>query len=246
MSTPESAYIIIPARYASSRFPGKPLARIAGKSLIERVHERASAVRGVDAVFVATDDERIASHVREFTDRVVMTSPELASGTDRIAAALTIIERSRPAGGLIINVQGDEPLLDVAAVERLIEVLRETSCDIATLACPLREAAEYTNPDVVKVVTTVDGDALYFSRAPIPSGGQSIARRHVGVYGYRRESLERFCRLSPSRLELAERLEQLRALENGFKIRVVPTAAPHAGVDRPEDVAIVEAQLQSS
>jgi 3-deoxy-manno-octulosonate cytidylyltransferase (CMP-KDO synthetase) len=229
-----NAAIVIPARWASTRFPGKPLAMIAGVSLIQRVYERAAQCRRASHVYVATDDDRIAGHVASFGGRVVRPRGEFATGTDRIAAALDLLDGSFDQ---IVNVQGDEPLIDVASVEEVIEVLQTTGADIATLACAL-EPEELNARDVVKVVTALDGDALYFSRAPLAG-----AQRHVGLYGYQTSVLRRLASLPPSPLERAESLEQLRALQNGFKIRVVQTTKAHLGVDRPEDIARVEAEL---
>jgi 3-deoxy-manno-octulosonate cytidylyltransferase (CMP-KDO synthetase) len=232
-----NAAIVIPARWASTRFPGKPLAMIAGVSLIQRVYERAVRSQRAPAVFVATDDERIADHVTSFGGRVVRPVGDFATGTDRIAAALDLL------GGdyaQIVNVQGDEPLIDIGAVDRVVEVLQSTGADIATLACPLSSDEELHSRDVVKVVTALNGDALYFSRAPLPG-----AQRHVGLYGYQTAVLRRLAALPPSPLERAESLEQLRALQNGFRIRVVQTDKPHLGIDRPEDVARVEAAVAS-
>jgi 3-deoxy-manno-octulosonate cytidylyltransferase (CMP-KDO synthetase) len=238
-----SALIVIPARWGSTRFPGKPLVKIAGRTLIERVYARAIRSIHAHAVYVATDDERIADHVRQFGGRVVMTG-EAATGTDRIAAALDAIERElRQRFEVVVNVQGDEPLIDVQSVDRIIRTLLDSNADIVTLACPIISEEEFHSPDVVKVVVADNGDALYFSRAPIPHGARALARRHVGIYGYRSGALRAFTRMAPSDLERAERLEQLRGLQNGLTIRVLETTAPHLGVDRPEDVVRVEAEL---
>jgi 3-deoxy-manno-octulosonate cytidylyltransferase (CMP-KDO synthetase) len=240
-----SAAIVIPARWASTRFPGKPLAPIAGVSLIERVYRRATASLRAAAVYVATDDERIFRHVSDFGGKVVQPAGEFSTGTDRIAAAVPLIEgREGCRFAQIVNVQGDEPLIDIAVVDALIYSLEsDAALAMATLACPLASEEEYLSRDVVKVVTALDGDALYFSRAPIPYGAMHLARRHIGVYAYQREALDAFVTLEPSELERAESLEQLRALQNGFRIRVVHTIQPHLGVDRPEDVARVENEL---
>ncbi|HXG58189.1 MAG TPA: 3-deoxy-manno-octulosonate cytidylyltransferase [Thermoanaerobaculia bacterium] len=235
--------IVIPARYGSTRFPGKPLVPIAGVSLIRRVWERASQSSRAAAVYVATDDARIARHVEEFGGRVVQPAGEFATGTDRIAAALDLIGPSF-SDGPVVNVQGDEPLVDVASIDAIIDVLeQDATLEMATLACPITTDEEYRSRDVVKVVTDLAGNALYFSRAPIPWGGHGPARRHVGLYGYRADALRRLARLPQTQLERAESLEQLRALENGFTIRVLQTRQPHLGVDRPEDVARVESEL---
>lgn len=234
--------IVIPARWASTRFPGKPLALIAGVSLIQRVYERASKSQRASAVYVATDDERILGHVAELGGRVVRPEGDFATGTDRIAAALPIIETLEQAAfDVIVNVQGDEPLIDIASVDELIHRLEVSPVGMATLACPIETDDEYHARDVVKVVTDSVGNAIYFSRAAI--GSRQTALRHIGVYAYRRAALERFVSLAPSSLELAESLEQLRAIQHGFRIAVSKTARPHLGVDRPEDVARVESEL---
>lgn len=232
------AVIVIPARWASTRFPGKPLAAIAGVSLIQRVYERAALSERADAVYVATDDDRIASHVAGFGGRVVRPSGVFATGTDRIAAALPLFGETYDR---VVNVQGDEPLIDVRSIDRIIEALEVS--DMATLACPIDSDDEYTSRDVVKVVTDLSGNALYFSRAPIPHGSRLLARRHIGLYGYQSHVLRALSAMAPSPLETAESLEQLRALQNGFKIQVLHTDKPHLGVDRPEDVLRVESEL---
>ncbi|HKO56876.1 MAG TPA: 3-deoxy-manno-octulosonate cytidylyltransferase [Thermoanaerobaculia bacterium] len=237
-----NACIVVPARYGSTRFPGKPLVAIAGVSLIERVYRRAVGSRRATAVYVATDDERIADHVRGFGGKVVAPEGDFQSGTDRIAAALPLIEeQERRRFELIINVQGDEPLIDIATVDALIDLLTESGTEMGTLASPLESDEEHQARDIVKVVTDEAGTALYFSRAPI--GSRETALRHIGVYAYRREAIERFVALPPSPLERAESLEQLRALQRGFRIAVLKTSKPHLGVDRPEDVARVESEL---
>ncbi len=230
--------IVIPARWASTRFPGKPLAPIAGVSLIQRVYERAARSKRASAVYVATDDDRIAAHVESFGGRFLRPDGEFQTGTDRIAAALKLVEEDFD---VVVNVQGDEPLIDVGTVDALIDLLREHDTEMATMACPLATDEEHAARDVVKVVTDERMNALYFSRAPI--GSRDTALRHIGVYAYRRSAIERFVSLPPSPLERAESLEQLRALQHGFKIAVLKTGQPHLGVDRPEDVARVESEL---
>ncbi len=234
------AVIVIPARWASSRFPGKPLAPIAGVSLIQRVYERASQSERAVAVYVATDDERIARHVQSFGGRVVRPEGLFATGTDRIAASLSMLDEPYDQ---VVNVQGDEPLIDVRSIDAVIAALDLPDVDMATLACPIESDAEFASRDVVKVVTDLAGDALYFSRAPIPYAARSIARRHIGLYGYQVPVLRALSGMNPSPLEAAESLEQLRALQNGFKIRVLHTDETHLGVDRPEDVMRVEAEI---
>lgn len=218
---------------------------IAGRSLIQRVWERvAASSKAAGAVYVATDDQRIFDHVQSFRAKVVMTPEHCTTGTDRVAIALNLIEqKERRRFDQVVNVQGDEPLIDLAAVERVIETLQTTRSDIVTLACPIRDPEEFASRDVVKVVFDLEGNALYFSRAPIPHGGQNCAFRHIGLYGYQTEAIRRFIALSRTPLEEAESLEQLRALQNGYKIRVLETSAPHLGVDRPEDVARIEREL---
>ncbi len=242
-----NAVIVIPARYASTRFPGKPLADIAGQTLIQRVYIRACMTRLALAVFVATDDSRIFDHVKSFGGRVVSTREDHQSGTDRIAEAVATVESTEGwSCDQVINLQGDEPLIDMASVDRLIETLQtEAAVDVATLACPIRTDEEFRDRDVVKVVTALNGDALYFSRSPIPHDGAALARRHIGVYGYQIATLRRFPRLDPSPLEQQEKLEQLRLLQNGFRIRVLETAKPHLGVDRPSDIARVVDELRT-
>lgn len=208
---------------------------IAGVSLIQRVYERASRSKRANAIFVATDDDRIAGHIASFGGRVVRPEGDFQSGTDRIAAALDLLG---DAYDQVMNVQGDEPLIDVNAIDAVIEVLQTTGVDMATLAAPIESDEEWQSRDVVKVVTALSGDALYFSRAPLAG-----AQRHVGIYGYQTGVLRALAALAPSPLERAESLEQLRALQNGLKIRVVQTTRPHLGVDRPEDVARVEHEL---
>ena len=236
--------IVIPARWGSTRFPGKPLAMIAGVSLIQRVVERALRSRNAAAVYVATDDDRIFRHVAEIGANVVKPEGDFQSGTDRIAAALHPIETlERTRFHQVINLQGDEPLIDIDAVDDLIDILQsDRKVDIATLAAPLTDD-EFARRDVVKVVTNLEGDALYFSRAAIPHASPRQARRHIGIYAYQIKALRRFSALPPSPLEQAESLEQLRALQNGLKIRVLETRRASAGVDTPDDIARVEHEL---
>jgi 3-deoxy-manno-octulosonate cytidylyltransferase (CMP-KDO synthetase) len=244
---------IIPARYGSTRLPGKPLSDIHGKTLIERVHARACRARSLDHVLVATDDERIATAVRDFGGEAVLTSPEHPSGTDRLAEAAGAIEAE-----IVVNVQGDEALLDPAGIDAAVAVLLEdTALPISTLSLPLASEEEMLDPSVVKVVTDATDNALYFSRAPIPhvraadpraaaagAIARGLARQHVGLYAYRREALVRFAALPRSPLEKAEGLEQLRALHHGMRIRVVAREGESSpAVDTPEDLERVRALL---
>lgn len=234
---------VIPARYDSARFPGKPLALIAGRPMIEWVHRRAVAAQSVDRVLVATDDERIAGAVREFGGNAVMTAREHSSGTDRIAEAL----RNVPAA-IVVNVQGDEPLVPPALIDRLVTRMRETGAEMGTLAVPMGEDDNPDDPNAVKVVTDRTGYALYFSRSRIPylrsPQNAPAPLLHWGVYAYRRDLLERFVSWGPTSLEQCERLEQLRALENGVRILVVRAAETAPDVNVPEDVPRVEAILK--
>lgn len=217
--------VVIPARYDSSRLPGKALADIGGAPMVVRVWERVRRAEGVDRVLVATDDARIADAVRQRGGDVVVTGP-CESGTDRVALA------ARGSGArVVVNVQGDEPFLEPADVARVASAVNEAN-PIATAAAPLEAGAE--DPARVKVVCDAEGRALYFSRAPIPTGGPF--RLHVGMYAFTADALERIARLPPSPLERAERLEQLRWLEAGMRIRVVPVPAGPVSVDTPADL----------
>lgn len=238
---------VLPARWGSVRFPGKPLFVIAGKPLIRHVWERCNACRLLDDLIVATDDQRIFEAVVAFGGKAVMTSAAHPTGTDRIAEAV----RAFPAASHVVNIQGDEPLIDPALVDELAAaMIADPSLDMATAANPLDPAdPAVQDPNVVKVVTTLDGRALYFSRSPLPFFRNPVAGlpvlRHKGIYAYRRDFLERFVGWPPSPLECAESLEQLRALENGASIKVIPTNDTSPGVDTPGQAAQVEHLLQS-
>ncbi|WP_193211234.1 3-deoxy-manno-octulosonate cytidylyltransferase [Luteolibacter marinus] len=238
---------ILPARWGSSRFPGKPLHLIAGKPLVQHVWEQCRKCSRLDELVIATDDARILEAAESFGARAVMTSPEHPTGTDRIAEAV----RSIPVATIIVNIQGDEPLIDPALVDELAAAMAsDPSLDMATAANPLDPADPATgDPNVVKVVTALDGRALYFSRSPLPYFRNPVdglpVYRHKGIYAYRRTFLERFVTWPPSPLEQAESLEQLRALENGASIKVLPTTDTSPGVDTPEQAAHVEAILTS-
>ena len=238
---------IIPARYASTRFPGKPLALIAGKPLIRHVVERCQQAKSLADVIVATDDTRIWEVAQSFC-RAEMTAPDHPSGSDRIAEVA-----ARCACDAIVNIQGDEPLIDPAVIDAVAGALAQA--EMSTAATPIRSTDEYGNPNVVKVVVNQAGRALYFSRRTIPylrdaasgSVSEQMAAfpflKHLGIYGYRRETLLRLVKCPVSPLEEAEKLEQLRALENGIQIAVVRVNHGSAGVDAPEDVKRVEEML---
>jgi 3-deoxy-manno-octulosonate cytidylyltransferase (CMP-KDO synthetase) len=234
---PPTVTVVIPARYGATRLPGKPLCDIAGRPMVEHVYRRAASARGVNEVLVATDDERIAAAVERFGGRWVMTSPDHASGTDRIAEAVRGL-----ACDLIVNVQGDEPALSPAAIEEAIAPLAaDRSIVMGTLGNALDPASDPQNPNVVKVLVDRQGFAIYFSRAPIPyrrtaDAPAAAVLRHVGLYVYRRDFLFTFAALPRTPLERAESLEQLRALEHGFRIKVVETAWRSVSVDTPEDL----------
>ncbi len=241
---------LIPARYASTRFPGKPLALLAGKPLIQWVVERCQGAGSLSEVIVATDDERIRTAAARFC-RVEMTAPDYPSGSDRIAEVA-----GRCACDAVVNIQGDEPLIEPAIVDAVARALSDT--EMSTAAAPIRIAEDYENPNVVKVVVNAAGLALYFSRRTIPylrqaarsSVSEQLAAfpflKHLGIYGYRRETLLRLVRFPVSPLESAEKLEQLRALENGIPIRVVQVEYDGVGVDAPADVPRVEALLATN
>jgi 3-deoxy-manno-octulosonate cytidylyltransferase (CMP-KDO synthetase) len=238
---------IIPARYASTRFPGKSLVPIAGQPLIHHVIRRCQKAKCLDEVIVATDDTRIARAVAALC-HVEMTSPHHPSGSDRIAEVA-----SRYPCDAVVNIQGDEPLIPPDVIDRVAQTLQLHP--MTTAATPLRSLADYDNPNVVKVVVRADGLALYFSRRTIPYLRESAAQpaagqlasfpflKHLGIYGYHRDTLVRLVALPVSSLEAAEKLEQLRALENGIPVAVVRVDYDGAGVDCPEDVATVEALL---
>ncbi len=235
---------VIPARWASSRFPGKPLAEIAGDPMIAHVVRRASEASTVSHVIVATDDERIAGAARAAGAEAVMTG-DCPSGTDRVAEAIA----GRDEWDVVVNVQGDEPLLSGENIDVLVEgLLADEEAGLSTLCRPL-EPDRVDDPNAVKVVRDANGRALYFSRSPIPyprsrEDAAPLWRLHLGIYGFRRDLLERFVKLEPSPLERAEALEQLRALENGIPILVLDAPHPAFGVDTPEDLLRVEEILQ--
>lgn len=236
--------VIIPARYESTRLPGKPLADLDGQPMIQRVYERAAQARGVERVLVATDDARIRDAVRGFGGDVVMTGREHRTGTDRIAEVARTLDAE-----VIVNVQGDLPLLDPAIVGAALQpMLADGGLPMATISTPITSREDFANPNVVKVVTDRDGYALYFSRSPLPchrdgAPNGALGRKHIGLYVYRRDFLLSFAQLAPTPLEQAEQLEQLRALEWGFRIKVTAVEAASIEVDTPRDLERARAQL---
>lgn len=252
-----SVVAIIPARYGSTRLPGKPLADIGGKPMIQHVYESASKTRVLDRVIVATDDRRIQKAVRAFGGEVMMTSPEHISGTDRLAEVARKIKAD-----CLVNIQGDLPFVHAETISRAVQPLRrDRSIAMGTVGTPIVDEKEWRNPNVVKVLIDRAGFALYFSRAPIPyyrhsvidpKGGKISARtkqrlwgfRHLGLYVYRRDFLLKFARLRPTALEQIEGLEQLRALQNGYRIHVAEVDERSVEVDTPEDLKKAERHLK--
>jgi 3-deoxy-manno-octulosonate cytidylyltransferase (CMP-KDO synthetase) len=239
---------VIPARFASSRFPGKALATIAGKPMLQHVYERASQARYLSKVVVATDDERIHKAARAFGAHVQMTRADHLSGTDRVAEAASSDQAS-----VIVNIQGDEPLIDPAAIDAAtLALLDDPDVPMSTLSKAIEDPREIGDANVVKVVTNLAGDAIYFSRCPIPfvrEGGGRVDQtrhyKHLGLYVYRRDFLLAYSGLPVGPLERMERLEQLRAIENGYRVRVVETEYDSLGVDTPEDLDRVSALFAS-
>lgn len=251
MSTP-AAIAIIPARYGSTRFPGKPLAEINGKPMIQHVYERVREADLVGSVIVATDDERIAGRVREFGGHAVMTPTTLQSGSDRIAFVAASLSEAK----IIVNVQGDEPLIDPGMIDEGIRILSNSpGCHVSTLVREIDTPADLDNPSTVKVVLDKDGRCLYFSRSLIPftrdiAPGERLQRhtfyKHIGLYVYRREFLIQFAAMQPSPLEEVEQLEQLRILENGFSILAGVTTHDSLPVDTPSDLELVRTRLKGT
>jgi 3-deoxy-manno-octulosonate cytidylyltransferase (CMP-KDO synthetase) len=262
--------VIIPSRYASTRFPGKPLCLLSGKPMIRHVYERSKKAALVQEVFVATDSKLIYNSVEGFGGKAIMTSESHQSGTDRLAEA---VEKLQAAGyrlqtaDIIVNVQGDEPMIHPQMIDDVIGLMGDERVSIGTLAKRIEDAEEILDPNIVKVVFNSEGFALYFSRSPIPyhrdlfrvMGQESIAERttldaprsthyfkHIGIYAYRKEVLLKLSKMPSARLETIERLEQLRALENGLKIKVKETLFDTIGVDTPADIERVEKCLNTS
>ena len=248
-------HVIIPARFASTRLPGKPLLQIGDRPLIQWVWQ--SAVdSGAASVLIATDDERIRAAALNFAADCVMTSPHHVSGTDRIAE--TVRTRGLSGDAIVVNLQGDEPAMPAGVISAVAQGLRDVAgAEISTAAAPIRSLREFLDPNCVKALRDPDGRALYFSRAPVPWPRDSIAAerpasfvgawRHIGIYAYRVRSLLRFAAWPPTPLEMTEKLEQLRALEHGMHVHVVTLPeSPPAGVDTPEDLERVRASLQTT
>jgi 3-deoxy-manno-octulosonate cytidylyltransferase (CMP-KDO synthetase) len=240
---------VIPSRWGSTRLPGKSLLPLCGKPLVQHVVERARGCRSLDDLLVATDDQRIVDVVASFGGKAVMTRADHPSGTDRIAEAVAGMD-----GDIVVNIQGDEPLLDAALVDRLVEEMKQGIWEMGTAAAPIREHAVLTDPSVVKVVFGENRQALYFSRSVIPynrdgdirlrtDAGEPVYWRHIGLYAYRRTFLMQMVAVKPCMLEQTEKLEQLRALYMGCRMLVVPTEKGSVGVDTPADVAEVERLL---
>jgi len=253
MSTRLGVLAVIPARYASTRFPGKPLALISGKPMIQRVCDQVKQCRLVDRVVVATDDVRIQAAVDAFGGEAMMTRSHHGSGTARMAEVAEKMDAD-----IYVNVQGDEPLIAPEAISAAVGILLEDkSVRVSTLCVPIRELRDVNDPNVVKVVCDARGNALYFSRAAIPvlrgashdaaaaRGASPVYKKHLGLYAFRREALLEFASLTQGLLEQAEQLEQLRLLEHGIPIRVVETTYDSVSVDVPEDVARVEQMLRA-
>ena len=256
MSGEKKILAVIPARWASTRFPGKPLALIHGRPMIQWVAEQVEKAKLVSEVVVATDDMRISNAVNKFGGRAIMTSTEHSTGTDRVAEVAETIEC-----GIVVNVQGDEPLIPPENIDLVIRPLLDSSDPpVSTLMTALRDLGEMSNPDICKVVADENGRALYFTRAPVPydreawpEGGHETDQngrtsdiygfKHIGLYAYTKSFLLQFSRLKASRLENLEKLEQLRVLENGYSIRVTETERNSIGVDRFEDLNTIEQLL---
>lgn len=251
--TSEKIYAIIPARFASTRLPGKPLVDLAGKSMIQRIYEQAKKAKLVNEVIVATDDSRIEKAVNGFNGRVVMTPEDIKSGSDRIAS----VAKNLDDAGIIINVQGDEPLISPEMIdEAVLPLLQDDSIEVATLVKVITDEVDLKNPNIPKVVLDEEGYAVYFSRSPIPYFRETENHdewlkshtyyKHIGLYVFRKKFLLMFTSWRESQLERAEKLEQLRIIENGYKIKTVVTNYDSIPVDTPEDVERVKQILEST
>jgi 3-deoxy-manno-octulosonate cytidylyltransferase (CMP-KDO synthetase) len=241
--------VIIPSRFGSTRFDGKPLASICGKPMIQWVYERALLADCVDAVYVATDDDRIRRAVETFNGQVIMTAAACRSGTDRVAEAAQRIGLA--LDDVVVNIQGDQPMVDPRCFDALVQPFqRDPTIRMSTLAFAIVDEREITDPKDVKVVFDKNGDALYFSRATIPCGRDGsngyAVYKHLGIYAYTRHFLERFRALAQGRLESIEKLEQLRAMEHGYRIRVVVTPYDSPEVDLPIDIQRIETKMAAA
>ena len=234
---------VIPARYASTRLPGKPLADVVGKPMIQHVYERSAQATIPQQVVVATDDEKVFQAVQQFGGKVVMTSSEHQTGTDRLAE----VASKYAEVDVIINVQGDEPLIDPKVIDELAqEFLNDTALQMASVMS-IMDTEDYQNPNAVKVVTDLNNNALYFSRSLLPYprvAGKANVYKHIGIYAYKKDFLLKFAKLEPTPLEQSESLEQLRALENGYKIKMIKTKSKFIGVDSIEDLQTVNELLR--
>ena len=230
-----SAIGIIPARYDSQRFPGKPLAQILGKSMLQRVYERARSSRRLKRIIIATDDQRIFKAAQAWGAETWMTPVNLNSGTERAAEVA-----KKTDSPIVINIQGDEPLIKGQMIDDLIQTLQDNTIPMATLAAKTKDLALLGDENIVKVVIDKDGFAMYFSRSPLPYRPSDYFWQHIGIYGYQRNFLLKFCNLPDSRLEKEERLEQLRALENGYRIKVLEASFATLSIDTPQDIIMVE------
>ena len=230
---------IIPARFHSQRFPGKPLALIQGKPMIERVFERASTAKFLEQIIVATDDDRIAQAAQKIGAEVRMTSPHHNSGTERVAEVANKVKTP-----LIINIQGDEPLVSGQMIDTLILALQDEFIPMVSLMAKIQDLNLLRDANTVKVVVDKDSFALYFSRSPLPFQASDFFYQHIGIYGYQRDFLFNYIRLKPSRLEKTENLEQLRALEHGYRIKMIETQSPTLSVDTPNDIIKLEEFLK--
>lgn len=233
--------VIIPARYQSSRFPGKPLAEICGKPMIQHVYERASKTQDIDGIYVATDDKRIFDCVESFGGNVLMTSAAHTCGSERLAECVEILQLG--VEDIVLNIQGDEPLISQEMIRDLISTFDDPDVYMGSLRKAITASNEVDNPNVVKVITDINNDAIYFSRFSLPydrNGIKPMHYKHIGVYGYKVWFLKKYSQMPNSSLELSESLEQLRVLENGFKIRVKETSYQTVGVDTPEQLEAVK------
>lgn len=233
--------VIIPARYQSKRFPGKPLVLLKSKPLIQHVWEKAQKAKNIDKVIIATDNEEILQKVKDFGGECILTSPDIKSGTDRVAEVAMKTDYE-----IIINVQGDEPMIDPVLIDKAVEALNDERIPMVSIYEVWDDMEAFTDPNVVKVVIDKEGFALYFSRSPIPySKENGKFLRHVGLYGYKRDVLLKLVKLPQSNLEIKENLEQLRAIENGIRIKMIESDKKTIGIDTPEDIKKIERFLKN-